>query len=136
RYPEDHLLTVLAKDCEIPCITTVLNWDAVSTKIMPPATSQAYLVWGPQMAEEMEEYYRITGARGETIQTGSPQYDVFASYRRGEVNVSATSRAMNLDPARPVVLYGCSTPRNVPKEHILVRDLVSVARRKLGHQVQ
>jgi hypothetical protein len=134
--PLDHVVTAVAYDAGLPCVTTVLNWDAVSSKVMPPVPSDAYLVWGDFMAEEMEEYYAIVGQRSQTHVVGSPQYDIYAEYLNNGIGVRARAEALGLDPSRPIIFYGGSNWVNVRREHELVRELVELSRKQIRPDLQ
>jgi UDP-N-acetylglucosamine:LPS N-acetylglucosamine transferase len=110
-----------ARRLEIPVVGYVASWDHTVGKgiVSPYVTS--YVVQNDVMKRDLVRYHDISVER--VTVTGWPQTDVFHR-RRPQTAYDDASRALGLDPARPVVLVAGNTPTNAPFEGHFVTRLV------------
>jgi hypothetical protein len=120
----DSLVATIAAETNVPTATTVLGWDNISSKALPPHPSISYTVWGAAMENDLKFYTELVNAKPIVERVGSPQFDVHSRYLQNPTNRSLTAREYGLDPNRPIALYGGSAPLVMPREHELVAELI------------
>lgn len=109
-----------AKRLGIPTVVQLLSWDNITSKGRFPVLGDYYLSWGPIMSGELREYYGIDVNR--IFETGVAHFD--AQLTTADVSLRARLLAdMGLDPTRPYLLFGMSSPFFAPREIDLVEEL-------------
>ncbi len=120
--PREEIPVVVAKSLGIPTATAILSWDNLTTKNRLACSFDHYFVWSAKMADELQRFYPEVSADQVTI-SGSPQFDWhFNESFRG--TRAEFCRRRNLDPSRPIVVYGGVTPGLMPNEPSVVARLI------------
>lgn len=91
----------------------LLSWDNITAKGRFPQPADHYLAWGPIMVEELATNYGVADDRVE--QCGVPHFDVHARVRE-KPEPTKYLMEMGLDPTRPYLFFGMSSPRFAPRE--------------------
>jgi hypothetical protein len=116
----DIALCRLAHETGIRTAAAVLSWDNPSSKSRMPPVHDRYFVWSDHMASDLVAAYpEIEPDR--VVVTGTPQFDFHGSGRGA--SREGFCRALDLDPARPIVVYTASTERLVPGQAWVVERL-------------
>ncbi|MDZ4768265.1 MAG: hypothetical protein SGJ24_03985 [Chloroflexota bacterium] len=114
---------VAAHDLGIPVGTLVQSWDNLSSKssLLPPWLD-AIWTWSAFMRDELREFHpRVPIERVAVV--GSPQFDFHRD--PGILQPRQTfMRALDLDPARPMIVIGTGTAVWLPQEPQIVATLI------------
>ena len=102
-YVNDFVLTCRTRG--IPSVIIMNSWDNPSTKNTVEAHPDWFLVWGRQTAEHAVRYMGMPRERVAVM--GAAQFDVYS--HPPAFDRVGTARALGLDPARPILLYGASS---------------------------
>lgn len=120
-HDQDGLLLWAARARGVPSVTSVISFDNPTTRERLLCRSDLVLVWNRHNeAEMLRSYPDLTAERVEVI--GAPQFDL---HRRPELvqDRGQWAASRQLDPGRPVILYGAGPADLVPGEPGLVRLL-------------
>lgn len=119
RYLDRHLLLSAARR-GVPTMVLVASWDNLTTSGFFPVELERLTVWNELMRAQAVEVHGIPPERVEV--TGAPQHDVYApgAFRDRREFLEA----LELDPARPVVVYATGTEGSIPDEPGIVRQVV------------
>lgn len=124
----------LGKDLKIKTVTQLLSWDNITCKGRFPAISDYFISWGAIMTDELMEYYSIDRERIYT--TGVPHFDkskCLPSPAKGKMYLEK----LNLNPDKPYLLFGMSSPYFSPKEIDIVERLADqINRDTYGEDMQ
>ncbi len=99
----------------------VNSWDNLSSKGPMPQAFDHYFTWSEQVTDELRRYYPESADRP-CRATGVPHFDGYASPASHWCREVLCER-LDLDPARPIVLYATCTPFLAPNEHLVVERL-------------
>jgi hypothetical protein len=135
-YEFDQVFQAVAAEAGQRTVTTVLGWDNPSSKRMPTAVSDAYVLWGPCMERDIRPFFEVMGKTPRTHQVGSPQFDIYHDYLTAPPSRESVAQRFGLDPAKPIAFYGASSASAVPREHELVRELVDQSRAVASPELQ
>lgn len=91
----------------------LLSWDNITCKGRFPALANDYLVWGEVMKEELCEFYEIDNHKIKIV--GVPHFDVH-QITRSKPAAQHYLEELGLDPKKPFLFFGMSSPRFAPKE--------------------
>lgn len=110
--PEPQLL-LAAKKLKIRSVIHLLSWDNITAKGQFPALADEYIVWGNIMAQEFEQYYKIS--KDKIYICGVPHFDLHIDAKRNpqsEIYV----KELGLNPSKPYLFFAMSAPRFAPRE--------------------
>ncbi|MCX8107647.1 MAG: hypothetical protein N3G20_02465, partial [Verrucomicrobiae bacterium] len=128
-YPINALEAIAMAEAKRLGITTVvqlLSWDNITSKGRFPVVGDYFISWGPIMTQELVEHYGIS--RDYIFETGVAHFD--AQVKLADDNLRANIlTALGLDPARPYILFGMSSPIFAPREIDIVEELANCIRR-------
>lgn len=124
-YPINALESSFLHEAErasIPTVGQLLSWDNITCKGRFPVPPQHYLSWGKVMSAELREHYATSADR--IHECGVAHFDQ---------HVTAPSRAqqrqilegLGLDPRRPYLFLGMSSPYFAPHEIDIVQWLAA-----------
>jgi len=128
-YPIDMLeATAMAEARRLGILTVVqlLSWDNITSKGRFPVLGDYYLSWGPIMTGELREYYNVDASR--IFETGVAHFDAQLAMADASLRARVLGD-MGLDPTRPYLLFGMSSPFFAPHEIDLVEELAGWIRR-------
>lgn len=128
-YPIDRLDAAFlyeARRLGIHTVGHLLSWDNVTSKGRFPVQTDSYISWGPIMSAEIREYYAPPD--GAIHECGVAHFDVHLR-PRDPAGVAQALTGLGLDPARPYLLFGLTTPRFAPREIDIVDWLAAGLRR-------
>ncbi len=115
-YPVDPLEVFFLREAQqqgIPTVGHLLSWDNVTTKGRFGAPPEYYVAWGPIMRREVQEYYGISRER--IYECGVAHFDHHFVNGNGE-RLRETVTSLGLNPDRPYLLFGMSSPHVSPYE--------------------
>ncbi len=107
-------------------IIHLLSWDNISCKGHFPQLADEYIAWGKIMQDELIEYYQIPSEKIHVC--GVPHFDLHLESRNAP-NPEVHLQGLGLDPNRPYLFFGMSSPRFAPKEIDIVEWLVAEIRK-------
>lgn len=127
RIEEEPVLR-LAKKWSLPCCTSILSFDNLTTRGALPIVFDAYLLWNKHNAGEVQRLY--PEARNSTIGiTGPPQFDFYRD--KSYIWDSARWRAeLGLPDNRPVIFFGGGFQSVVPHEPLYLAQLDQAIERR------
>ena len=134
-YRLDLLMLAVAYEMKMPIITTVLGWDNLSTKYLPPVPSNAYFVWGDTMEKELGYYFDVIKKRVPIFKVGSPQFDVHAKHLLHPKTKNNTIDS-RFDINKPIIFFGGSAAAIVKREPELVNELITQSSRCIDDNLQ
>jgi len=136
-YPVNYSESMLVKSAQTMGIKTVmhlLSWDNISCKGHFPVLAEEYIAWGPIMKEELKEYYNIKDAKIRV--TGVPHFDLHTESKK-TADQGRYLQELGLDPKKPYLFFGMSSPRFAPKEIDIVEHLAEqIAKNVYGKNLQ
>lgn len=98
----------------------LLSWDNITCKGRFPETATEYLVWGPIMKEELQQYYGVPEKN--IHETGVPHFDLHYRVKNEPFNeTSITELGLNAD--KPYLFFAMSSPYFAPREIDIVEHL-------------
>jgi hypothetical protein len=107
----------------IPTVLAVASWDNLTNKGVIQVPTDYVAVWNSHMAKEAVSLHDV--ARERIWITGSPVFDPWFE-RRPSQNRIAFCRKVGLDPARPILVYVCSSESIAgPDEHAIIVQWMS-----------
>jgi hypothetical protein len=110
-----------ARRAGIPSGGAVASWDNLTGKGLIRVLPDRVFVWNDIQVAEAEEMHGVP--RGAAIATGAAKFDEWFERRPRWTRETLAARA-GLDPARPYVLYVCSSAFIAPDEVAFVREWV------------
>ena len=122
--PRGELPVRVAHQKGIRTVAFIFSWDNLSSRgrILPPYDD--FLVWHTPMAEQLRRIYPAISAEQIHI-TGTPQFDYhFQPHYR--LSRAELYRYLQLDLARPFILYTTGMHRDFPEEARHVRALIDI----------
>lgn len=108
----------------VPTVAVVPSWDNLSSKGVMGAKASLLVVWNAVMRREADAFHDFPMDRVKVA--GPMQFD---SYGPGHPrhDRASLSRTLDLDPARPYVVYGTITPKYFPHNLEVVRHLAELS---------
>lgn len=110
----------------IPAAHLVASWDNLTNKggiLLPP---DRVVVWNDHQKREAQSLHGIPAER--VVVTGAQLFDHWFDMRPGTRREEFLARAGNLDPARPLILYLCSSSFICEYEVGMVRRWIAALR--------
>ncbi len=101
----------------IPSVTVMLSWDNLTSKGYMSAQPDYLLVWSDLMREEAVHYHDY---RGEIIEVGAAQFDVYPKVRR-TLDVEAFKRAQGVPSTASLIVWGTINNDIYPRQLDLLR---------------
>jgi len=124
----------LAKDNGIVTVTHLSSWDNITCKGRFPALSDYFISWGKIMTEELKEYYKLTN--DSIYETGVSLFDKSIELASSQ-KIETYLEEMELDPKKPYLFFGMSSPYFAPKEIDIVERLADQIKRNIyGEDMQ
>ncbi len=119
----DYLRSAQRHGCRTGIL--VASWDNLTNKGLIKIVPDAVFVWNEAQRREAAELHRIPADR--VVVTGAQRFDAWFAQKPKSTRQSFCTRA-GLDPARPFVLYLCSSPFIAPDERSFVERLITSIR--------
>jgi hypothetical protein len=114
-----------ARRAGIPVAVCVASWDNLTGKGLIRVTPDRVFVWNEIQAREAIEMHGMP--RDRVVATGSPKFDEWFE-RTPRTTPAEFATAVGIDPARPFVLYACSSTFIAPDEVSFVRRWLTALR--------
>ena len=124
-YPVNYseaMLMYAAKSKGLKTVMHLLSWDNISCKGHFPILADEYIAWGPIMRDELKEYYDVKDTN--IHNTGVPHFDLHTTSKKDPQHEKYLM-LQGLDPKKPYLFFGMSSPRFAPKEIDIVEYLAS-----------
>ncbi len=109
-----------AQTLQIPTVGHLLSWDNITCKGRFVAVPEWFVAWGPIMTAELEDHYQVPADR--VFECGVPHFDAHLELSDDAVR-NRTVAEMGLDPDRPWLFFGMSSPIFAPREIDIVERL-------------
>ncbi len=136
-YPvnfSEAMLLKAAKKQQTKTIIHLLSWDNISCKGHFPQLADEYIAWGPIMKSELQEYYNI--AEDKIHVCGVPHFDIHIESKQNPKPQRHLEK-LGLNPAKPYLFFGMSSPRFAPKEIDIVEWLaIEIEKNTFGKEMQ
>jgi len=136
-YPVADLeasVLLTAQRLAIQSVGQLLSWDNITAKGRFLVLPEYFIAWGPIMAEELRKYYGVTDDR--IAQAGVAHFDAHINEVSKE-DISSHVRSLGLDPQRPYLFFGMSSPVFAPTEIDIVEWLTSkIVQNEFGDDLQ
>ena len=107
----------------------LFSWDNLSTKGALPVPPDLMFVWNERQRQEAAELHDFPADR--VVVAGAPRFDEFFALTP-RVSREAFFAPLGLDPARPALLYLCSSRFIAARELAFIRSLARRAARVPG----
>ncbi len=107
-----------ARRLGIPVWMLLFSWDNLSTKGCMHVEPDLMFVWNEQQRKEAGDLHRFPASR--VVVVGAPRFDRFFALRPA-LTRERFHEALGFDPARPTLLYLCSSLLIAPRELEFVR---------------
>lgn len=108
-----------ARSLGIPVGMMLFSWDNLSTKGALHVAPDRLFVWNERQRREATELHGVPAER--ILVTGAPRFDAFVA-RQPLVDRATFCTSAGLDPARPIVLYLCSSKLVSEREAAFIRQ--------------
>jgi hypothetical protein len=115
-----------ARRAGIPSAVVVASWDNLTGKGLIRVIPDRVYVWNHIQVDEAESMHGVPS--GSAVATGAAKFDEWFERRPRWTREELAARA-GLDPARPYVLYVCSSSFIAPDEVAFVREWLERLRR-------
>jgi hypothetical protein len=115
-----------ARSLSIPTALLVASWDNLTNKGSIQILPDLVTVWNTFQQREAEMMHGVPRER--IVVTGAQLYDQWFAMRPGSTRVDFCARVGGLDPARPIILYLCSSSFICPYEVGFVRRWLAAVR--------
>ncbi|MBK9239148.1 MAG: hypothetical protein IPL75_02545 [Acidobacteria bacterium] len=127
-YPIDALDSCFlheARQLGIHTVGHLMSWDNVTTKGRFPIVTDSYISWGPIMTDELRQYYDIPAER--IHECGVAHFDLHVQAPARDRFVH-TMAGLGLDPDKPYLFFGMTTPNFSAREIEIVEWLAGRVR--------
>lgn len=121
NFSESMLLKAGNQSISVKTVIHLLSWDNISCKGHFPQLANEYIAWGPIMKQEFIEYYGIN--ENNIHVCGVPHFDLHIQTKKKPDNKHYV-QDLGLDPNKPYLFFGMSSPRFAPKEIDIIEWLV------------
>lgn len=115
-----------ARHLGIPSALAVASWDNLTNKGLIQVCPDRVLLWNAAQEREAVALHKVSSER--VRQTGAQLYDHWFDMEPTLTRAEFCTRAGALDPAKPVILYLCSSSFICRDEVAFVRDWLSAMR--------
>ncbi|MFZ1424346.1 MAG: hypothetical protein WAS55_11035 [Saprospiraceae bacterium] len=136
-YPvnvQEGILLYNAKKLKIKTLIHLLSWDNISCKGYFLSDANYYIAWGPIMKNEFIDKYKMNPDN--IFITGVPHFDLHIQTRNQNGNAEILN-IFGLDPSKPFLIFGMSSPRFVPKEIDIVEYIAErINENQFGPEIQ
>jgi len=122
-----------ARRLGIPVWMLLYSWDNLSTKGCLHVEPDLMFVWNEQQRAEAGELHRFPASR--VVVVGAPRFDSFFDLRPALTRAQFHD-ALGLDPARPTLLYLCSSRLIAPCELEFVHRWLAAVRSAEAEQLR
>ncbi len=122
-YPvgfQEGILLNAASQLNIQTCIHLLSWDNITCKGHFPALADKYIAWGPVMANEFQEFYKIK--KTDIYECGVPHFDLHHQVKN-DPNIAPFIEKLGLNPSKPYLFFAMSSPRFAPCEIDIVEHL-------------
>ena len=109
----------------VPVWMLLFSWDNLSTKGCLHVEPDLMFVWNDRQRREAEELHRFPSAR--VVVVGAARFDSFFDLKPAMTREQFL-QPLGLDPARPTILYLCSSRLIAPQELGFIRQWWSAVR--------
>ncbi len=109
-----------ARRLGVPVVGHLLSWDNITCKGRFVLTPKHFITWGPIMNEELDEFYGIDDQHA--YPCGVPHFDAHLKLVDGARQEEVLAD-LQLDPAKPYLFFGMSSPMFAPREIDIVEWL-------------
>lgn len=109
----------------IPTGVAVASWDHLTTKGLIHCVPDIVLVWNEYQKAEAVEFHSVPPER--VVVTGAHAYDHWFQWKPQRTREDFSQR-VGLDPAKPILLYLCSSPFIAPDEVSFIRKWIHAIR--------
>jgi hypothetical protein len=110
----------------LPVAFLPFSWDNLTNRGLIRVPPDRVIVWNEHQRREAIELHGVPADR--VVVTGAPRFDEFFAMRPS-ISREAFCAPLGLDPARPIVLYTCSSNFVAPREVEFVRQWICELRR-------
>lgn len=110
----------------LPVAFLPFSWDNLTNRGLVRIAPDRTLVWNEYQQREAVEFHGVPADR--VVITGAPRFDAFFTMRPATTR-DAFCVTIGLDPARPLLLYLCSSNFVAPQEVDFVRRWAAAIRR-------
>lgn len=118
----------------IKTVTQLLSWDNITCKGHFPAVSDYFISWGPIMSGEIVDYYNFE--KNKIFETGIPHFDKHILSPDIE-KLNHYMKLLKLDPEKPYLFLGMSSPYFAPHEIDIVEWLANkITKNDFGKHMQ
>lgn len=124
-YPvnaREGILLHNARIGKIPTAIHLLSWDNITCKGRFYSLADRYIAWGPVMVDEFISHYGIPEKCVEAC--GVPHFDLHHQMQNDPERIELI-RKTGMDPSKPYLVFGMSSPRFAPREIDIVEHLAS-----------
>ena len=112
----------------------LLSWDNITAKGRFPVLADRYISWGPTMTSELKSHYGVSETN--IFECGVPHFDNHQRARNDDEIGKIVSK-VGLDPGKPYLFFGMSSPVFAPREIDIVEWLAKqVGENKFGEEMQ
>lgn len=136
-YPVNYLegaALQIGNELGITTVTQLSSWDNITCKGRFPSISDYFISWGKIMTDELKEYYNLSGDR--IFETGVPHFDK-GKELVNESDLKCNIQELGLDPEKPYIFFGMSSPYFAPREIDIVERLSDQINRNIyGENMQ
>ena len=109
----------------VPVIFAPFSWDNLTNRGLIRVEPDRVLVWNERQKQEAVDLHGVDAAR--VVVTGAARFDDFFRMRPARSR-DEFCRDLSLDPARPLLLYLCSSEFVAPREVDFVRRWIAAIR--------
>lgn len=127
-YPvnfSEAMMLKAAKRSGSKTVIHLLSWDNITSKGHFPQLADEYLAWGPIMKRELISHYNIPEER--ISECGVPHFDLHIKSRQNPMP-GIYLKELGLEPDKPYLFFGMSSPRFAPREIEIVEWLANKVR--------
>ncbi len=126
NFSEAMLLKAAKDRTATKSVIHLLSWDNITCKGHFPQLADEYIAWGEIMQEELMQYYNIPKEKIGIC--GIPHFDVHLETSQNPAPGPYLT-GLGMDPVRPYLFIGMSSPRFAPREIDIVEWMVEAIRK-------
>lgn len=119
--PAEGPPSLIARQLGIPTVAWVTSWDNLTSKRAYFSAYDAYFCWSERIRDELRRYYPEAAGKPCTA-VGVPHFDWYRQPAMGSSREDFCAR-LELDPSRPIVVYGGAGAALAPDEHLVIMRL-------------
>lgn len=118
-----------ARALGIPTMVAIASWDNLTTKSVFPLLPDFAMVWNNALADELMRLHGVPRTR--IVVTGAPTFDYWFGMTPS-LDRPTFCAQVGIDPARPYVLYLCSSKFIARDETVFVRRFAATLAQHAG----